>query len=255
MDGYLTPADVVLIARALVGHRVTLGPAPTPTPTPTPTPIPLPPLTMNYRIMVNDAVDWEARMNRAEYLTDSIKPLFRDVLNTNLVRIHASGRSSALNMRPGCRWPGRLEICISYTPGHPNATRCGNRDDGSDCRTEHHRSAMHFVTVLSVNYANTFRFVDYRLCAFIAHQDDTHPTMMNNPNGMADRVGGSNIIVSSRPEIEAQRKAIVHEISHLLGAWDDSCNSGQECVMRGRDRDIFDKWCNNCIRDIASHRR
>ena len=246
MDGYLTPADVVLIARALVGHRVTLGPAPTPTPTPTPTPIPLPPLTMNYRIMVNDAVDWEARMNRAEYLTDSIKPLFRDVLNTNLVRVHASGRSSALNMRPGCLYLGRWDLCIP--------TVCGNKDDGSDCRTEHHRAAMHFVTVLSVSYANTFRFVGYRLCSFNAQLDSPH-CVLNNPGGMADRVGGSNMIVSLVPTDAAHYKATVHEISHLLGAWDDRCNANQRCVMRATDTGIYKQWCDNCIRDIASHRR
>ena len=234
MDGVINVADVTHLARALVGHRVSVGP-------------PLP-LTMNYRIIVNSEGDWSERISKARGYVNDVTPAFRNVLNTNLI-FHSAFASSDLNMRNGCDFPGIGGICIPPPPHprpFPRPPGCGDCQlgIGSDCRTyPHHRSAWYFLDVLKASNINTFRFVGFRTChIFGNHHGETH--------GLA-YIGERDMIVSIARDLNHQI-ATAHEISHILGAHDGRCVTSQLCVMKG---DIHDRWCINCVGDIAFHRR
>ncbi|MCL2576767.1 MAG: dockerin type I repeat-containing protein [Defluviitaleaceae bacterium] len=239
MDGRIDVADVVLIARALVGHRVTLGPAPTPIPTPTPrpTPTPIPLLNMSYRIFVNPD-GGEANVSRAINVLDYIKPGFRNNLNVNLIR-QSINLSNDLNMIDGCSVPENNAIC--------DPRRCGGllNQNGSNCHTRpHHRSAGHLMGLFSESNTNTFRFVNYRICRFDSNANPPHFEVA----GLAVH-GGNDMIVSLTYDFTKHLVFTAHEISHLLGARDDRCRPGEACVMNGLS---FDEWCDTCLKDIAS---
>ena len=148
--------------------------------------------------------------------------------------------SAFLNMRPGCNFLEWYSNCVTQ--------ECGQHFNGSDCHARHHRSADYFLDMLQPSSMNTFRFVDYNICRY-----NSNSARHARIEGLADSVGGRDMIVSLATNIMTREAVTAHEISHLLGAHDGRCvPSDAECVMRGAR--TSNRWCSRCKADIIAYR-
>jgi hypothetical protein len=246
MDGLINLADVTLLLRWAVGDNVLIG------------------MDMYYSIITNS--DGGAELQKyAEDIMFQISFIFRSFLRTNLIFLHTD-ESTRLNMRSGCNFLepsfyGFLPFCV--TPEfHGQSDRCGIEPDGSDCDDLHHRAGHRLVRLYWRNTHNTFRFVNFILCAYYET-----PVRPNGPRhstfgGFASWVSGREMIVSVASRNEDTPLAITaHEIGHLLGAYDNRCTSDPNdgCIMSGRTSNpdntpILNRLCANCMADVIRAR-
>ena len=216
-------------------------------------------VTMNYTVRVNSNVI----VADANGIMDDVAPGFMDTFRIRLTR-QSSSTLTTLNQRTGCTLPSHLRcshpIDSRGQPVHESQRvvdetgqpifHCGVF---SRCEVQHHRSGGHFLSVNpSTGTTKVFKFVDYLLCSYRGASlpiENQHITV----NGLADKVLGDNIIVSTRSDNVLRTTA--HEISHLYGARDGVCSSDltQQCVMRSGAA-VYDEWCTICAPDIRRNR-
>jgi hypothetical protein len=186
--------------------------------------------TRRYEVLVNTT----QTLSSANAIMNTVTPGFLRELGVILQRPGAGRSLSTLDAKDGCEHD---YLC------DPS---CGEEDDGSDYRDEHHSAGWHFPDVSSgSSTTNAFRFVDYRICFFINEHGRGHGEIL----GLA-YINGYNMIVATGHTSVLNTTA--HEIGHLLGADDAVCIDGQPCVMSwsNRYRHLHDVWCNRCWFDI-----
>jgi len=149
--------------------------------------------------------------------------------------------ATALNRWEGCVFPQTEGRC---------GPQCGQRADGSDCATSHHRSASRAIRVNQSNRI-VLRFVGYRLCLF-------NSGVHTQPHGVAlVSTNRDTVITTLSTGTSSHYRILAHEIAHLYGAPDHStaspCTPGQVCVMRAGDV-TQNRWCNRCVAIIMSNR-
>ena len=232
-DGVLMMGDATHLLQSILGYNVQMYR-----------------LNMNYRILVNSAGGQSAERRAIEIMdgvgtTKGVETIFREEFNINLIR-QSSGISSALNMKSGCLVSGNNAICMlperNPNPPPANLPGCGTSLTGTDCRDRHHRSASYFVRQESLNTINTFRFVNYRLCA-----EATSTQPHEEVEGLAESVSSGNrinMVVSLAISDSNQRQTTAHEISHLLGIRGHDCDASYSCVMAvPLHLRAVDSWC------------
>ena len=188
----------------------------TPTPTATPATVITFPLSYFYyntnmeQSVVNQIDGWLTSANRGFLQVFNLKFTYSSKIS-----------SSTLNLTSACK-KGRL-------------VHCDDTCDG-DCAL-HHKFASNFY---SIGMSNSVRFVNYLLC--------------NKRNGVHTSIGGQakpseNKCIVSAVSSGSISRSLQHELSHLLGALDQSCYPDEPCVMR-YDRAFVDEWCRNCSQRI-----
>ena len=234
-DGIVTMNDATHLERLIAGWDVSV-----------------PRLNMGYRILVNSAGGQAARDHAIRIMDgwgsyDGVRTIFEKNFKINLIRVSVDYESS-LNIGSGCRAQGNSAIC-TLPPANDTPNFCGRLAGGSDCGINHHRRGRNLKDLPAVSSnINTFRFVDFRLCAY--YSTPPHPGKQRHDTypGFAE-LGGRDMIVSLESGGIIPYNITVHEITHLLGPRDNQCVG--YCVIRGDLGEI--NWCNNCRRIINEH--
>lgn len=194
-----------------------------------------PELVINYTSpSVTASYDYEVYKNSASSLSvtkmkeymDIAEEAFLDGFGVDFNRI-TTGSSASLNQKSGCENSG---ICD------------GNCATVSTCKTSHHKASYYLCTKLQNSTRKVFRIVDFNICNY---KDNDHHEVyglaLSDDKNMVVTLKSNNV-----------QKIIVHEISHLIGANDDECTSGQLCVMKG-STSRYNVWCTNCKNDINAY--
>ena len=121
---------------------------------------------MDYRVFVNS--NGGSLTDVQKYVKQS-ENMYRDTFNLQLRQKEAENQTlNELNIKSGCLAHGANAICIP--PSTSENTRndgCGNRINGQDCESMHHRSAtFHSRAPYLSNHIDTFRFVNFNICAY-----------------------------------------------------------------------------------------
>lgn len=156
-----------------------------------------------------------------------------DILNAYDVSFICDLRvsTSELNQRAGCT----LSTSQRCSPV------CG---DINSCDTVHHKAGIYFLYKVQTISSNTIiSFVDFPMCRYSTDQGHY------GVNGLCDQTC-KRVIVSLYSD-NVQRTTC-HEMSHLIGARDGVCTTGQECVMR-YGSSVTDEWCDQCQSDILAY--
>ena len=134
--------------------------------------------------------------------------------------------SSQLNCDPSCSASNDSESCDST---------CGNVPS---CSTMHHRSAVRLLNLLQSETKYVCRFVGYSVCKY---ENGDHSA---EPRGVALLTTHKDIIVSLYKASDEEHTT-QHELSHLLGAPDESCSANEYCVMI-YGKSFKNMWCSSC---------
>ena len=139
--------------------------------------------------------------------------------------------TSELNQRPGCT----LSTSTICSP------TCGA---STNCESVHHKAGYHFLNSVQTTTNNKIiSFVDFAICRY--KSSSGHGEI----NGAAYRTGQRLIVTLQSPNVQ---RTTCHEMSHLIGARDSVCTSGQTCVMR-YGSNVTDVWCTQCQNDIFDY--
>jgi hypothetical protein len=177
--------------------------------------------TRNYNVLVNSSYP----ISTAHYNIDASKLAFSTFFGINLVR-GTSNSNTILDQIGGCNFADRCE------------SACGNISYGSDCMANHHRSSHHFLSMAGGS-ASTFRFVDYHLC-YYRYESNLAPDKWHREVYGVAYLNGRDTLTTSKSNFVTRTTA--HEISHLYGANDTPCLSGQDCVMTPGAY-VNNQWC------------
>ena len=156
-----------------------------------------------------------------------------DILNMYNVSFICNLRvsTSELNQRAGC----------TLSANQRCSSACGAI---SSCDTVHHKAGIYFLNSVQTTSSNTIiSFVDFPMCRY--DTDQGHYGV----NGICNR--SNNRLIVSLYSDNVQRTTC-HEMSHIIGARDGVCTTGQECVMRYGSL-VTDEWCDQCQSDILAY--
>ncbi len=121
---------------------------------------------------------------------------------------------------------------------------CGS---DSQCATIHHRGSQRLMGYPPTGY-NTFKFVGHGLCNITTSHNDVDGTAYISHNCAIATDGTSDPYGTVDPYYNLPL-IIQHELTHNLGAKDDECTTGSNCIMTN---DTFNTWCEDCRKIIRN---
>ncbi len=146
--------------------------------------------------------------------------------------------STILNLNSSCE-TGSNTICNSS---------CGTL---SSCNSIHHKASEQLLALLQDNSDPTYciRIVSYKMCWY-----GWSPLRHGQVSGLADTAGKNSVVTTNSyhpasGEYSLQQ-LIRHELSHNLGVLDDTCTSGEDCVIRSEAG--YNTWCTKHYNQILS---
>jgi len=184
--------------------------------------------TRNYSVIANTTTNLATVRGYVNYAATVLASNFGIIL----VEQGSGQQKPTLNPKASC--PRGSSACDSS---------CGTV---SNCRTLHHKSANYLLQ--DVDWSNgptaVIRFVDFSLCCYTLDGNNNYVHYSGNIGGAALKPYNCLVTtLSSSPGFP--QLATVHEISHLFGAPDYGCTSGQLCVMT-YGSNVNNAWCDNC---------